>query len=303
MTPVGGIGLAAGDLVRVLQLNVWARYGPYRTREGLLRRGIALLAPDLIALQEVDVAPKGGNQAAELLGPLGYQIAFEARPGNDRGDPGIAIASRHPMGDPQVMELGHEGVAMAARISIGEKQLWFCCAVPQSWWPNREGEREDGCVVLDEGLPDLAKDDELPPILAGDFDATPDSASIRFLKGLQSLQGRSTHWVDTFAVAGDGSPGYTWSSSNPYVAPFSAAMFAEPDHHRRIDYVFVGSPFTWKPRVVVRSAAVVLTERGDHAPSDHYGVLADLDLDGVVIGHGEGGRAWAEAEKLLWPEE
>lgn len=112
--------------------------------------------------------------------------------------------------------------------------------------------------------------------IGGDFDATPDAASIRFLTGLQSLDGMSTHWVNAFAVAGDGSPGYTWSTDNPYVS--AAKTFAEPAHRRRIDYVFIGSPFKWRPRIVVRSSAVVLKEQGDVAPSDHYGVLADLDI-------------------------
>ena len=103
-------------------------------------------------------------------------------------------------------------------------------------------------------------------------------ASIRFLTGLQILQGRSTHWIDAFASAGDGSPGYTWSTNNPLMAPSATTTFAQPEHHRRIDYVFVGSPFKWRSGIVVRSAAVVLKERGNVAPSDHYGVLADLDL-------------------------
>jgi endonuclease/exonuclease/phosphatase family metal-dependent hydrolase len=289
--------------MRVLQLNIWARGGPYKTRAGMLRREIGMLAPDVMALQECDGTDDGDNQAAELFGPLGYEVRFEARPGKNRGDPGIAIVARHPMGELQVKELGHDGVAIAAQVSIDDRQLWFCSAVPLGWWPNQEGQREDECVVLDEWLTDLAQGDEWPPILAGDFDATPDAASIRFLTGLQSLQGRSTHWVDTFAVGGDGSPGHTWSSDNPYVAPFAAATFAEPRHHRRIDYVFVGSPFKWKPRIVVRSAAVVLTERGDAAPSDHYGVMADLDLGGVLIGDGEGPEGWALSERVLWPEE
>jgi endonuclease/exonuclease/phosphatase family metal-dependent hydrolase len=289
--------------MRVLQLNIWARGGPYRTRAGLLRREIGVLAPDVMALQELDGTDDKHNQAIELFGPLGYQVRFEARPGENRGDPGIGIASRHPIGELQVTELGHGGVAVAAQVSIGDKRLWFCSAVPLGWWPNQEGQREDECVVLDQWLTDLAKGDELPPVLAGDFDATPEAASIRFLTGLQSLQGRSTHWVDSFAVAGDGSAGYTWSSNNPYVAPFAAATFAEPDHHRRIDYIFVGSPFIWKPRIVVRSAAVVLTERGDAAPSDHYGVLADLDLDGVLIGSGDGLDSWTDSEGVLWPED
>jgi len=68
----------------------------------------------------------------------------------------------------------------------------------------------------------------VPPLLAGDFDATPDNSSIRFLTGLQSLEGVSTYWLDAFAVAGDGSPGYTWSTDNPYAAPLATAVFAQP---------------------------------------------------------------------------
>lgn len=289
--------------MRVLQLNIWARSGPYATRRDMLRRGIATLAPDVIAFQEVAHDADGTNQAEELLAPFGYDVAFDPRPGHGVEEAGTAVAARHPIGAVETKELGHGGFAIAARISIDGKELWFCSAVPLGWWPNQEVQREDECVVLDEWLTGLARDDELPPVLAGDFDATPDAASIRFLSGLQSLQGRSTHWVDTFAVAGDGSPGYTWSSNSPYVAPFTAAVFAEPEHHRRIDYVFVGSPFVWRPRIVVRSAAVVFTERGDHAPSDHYAVMADLDLDGVAIGEGTGLPGWEQTVGVLWSEE
>jgi hypothetical protein len=55
----------------VLTLNLWARSGPYATRAPLLRSGVEELAPDVMALQEVDVGPGAGNQAAELFGPLG----------------------------------------------------------------------------------------------------------------------------------------------------------------------------------------------------------------------------------------
>jgi endonuclease/exonuclease/phosphatase family metal-dependent hydrolase len=286
--------------MRVLTVNIWARNGPYARRAMLLRHAVATLAPDLIALQEVDVADGGSNQAEELFGVLGYQVAYERREGEERGDPGIAIASRHLIGQREVTDLGHGGPALAARITVGGDSFWFCSTVPMSWRPGREGDREDECVALDAWLADLAAGDELPPILAGDFDATPEAASIRFLTGLQSLQGRSTYWLDAFGVAGDGTPGHTWSTRNPYVQPFAVAAFAQPDHHRRIDYIFVGSPFRWKPRVVIRSARVVLTETGADAPSDHYGVMADLELNGVVLGSGEGLAAWSEARTALW---
>lgn len=288
--------------MRVMTINIWAREGPYPTRARLLRQGIGLLAPDLLALQEVDAGPGGGNQAEELFGPLGYQIVYERREGDERADPGIAVASRHPTTRRELIELPNGGAVLAVRIEAGDDTFWFCCAKPVPFEPGREGEREAEALALDTALVDLAAGDSIPPILAGDFDATPEAASMRFLTGLQSLQGRSTLWWDAWTTAGDGSPGHTWSSDNPYVAPFAAAIFAQPLHHRRIDYVLIGSPFRWRPRVVVRSCRVVLTEMGGDAPSDHYGVMADLELNGVVVGRGEGLAAWTDAANHLWPE-
>ncbi len=283
----------------VLQLNIWARYGPYAEREPRLRRLFEELRPDLVAMQEVDSAGDGSNQAIELLGDLGYTVAYTPHPGDRH--PGIAVASRGGIIESRVKELGHDGVAIAARIPTGEEGFWFCSAVPLSWLPGFEGQREDECVVLDEWLGQLASDDAIPPILAGDFDATPDASSIRFLTGLQSLHGRSTYWADAFALAGDGSPGYTWSTDSPYVQPFAEAVFGEPEHHRRIDYVFVGSPIRWRPRLVIRHARVVGLYEDGAAPSDHYGVLADIQLDGDRIGAGRGLDAWDETKlALLW---
>lgn len=267
--------------MRVLQLNIWGRREPYDRRVALLRREIGSLAPDVISLQEVDGIDNERNQAAEIFEPLGYEVRFDPRPGRKDFEWGMAIVARHDLGDLEVTVLPHGGVAIAARVRVGERQLWFCAACPLGWWQNQESQREEECVALDEWLTGLAAGDELPPVMGGDFDATPDAASIRFLTGLQSLQGRSTHWIDAFASAGDGSPGYTWSSDNPFMAPSARATFAQPEHHRRIDYVFIGSPFKWSSGIIVRSAAVVLKKQGDIAPSDHYGVLADLDLDGA----------------------
>jgi endonuclease/exonuclease/phosphatase family metal-dependent hydrolase len=287
--------------VRILTLNIWARSGPYEVREGLLRSEVARLSPDLMALQEVDSGPGSSNQAEELFGPLGYDVAYEPREGPNRADPGIAVASRHPIVDRRLVELPHGGAAVAARVEVDGERFWVCSAVPMGGWPHQEAQREDEVVVLDRVLTELAAGDSVPPVLAGDFDATQDAASIRFLSGLQSLQGGSTHWRDAWATTGDGSPGYTWSSDNPYVAPFAEAVFSEPVHHRRIDYVFVGSAFVWRPRVLIRSCAVVLKGTADAAPSDHWGVLAELDLDGIRLGGGRGLETWEETAEQLWP--
>jgi endonuclease/exonuclease/phosphatase family metal-dependent hydrolase len=289
--------------MRVLTLNIWARCGPYDVREPLLRGELERLGPDVAALQEVDsggAGDGGADQATELLGPLGYEIAYEPRSGDYRGDPWIAVASRLPILARELIELPHGGVALAVRLDAGGEAFWFCGATTMRPWPGQEGEREAEVIALDAALTALAAGDARPPILAGDFDAPPDAASIRFLTGLQSLHGHDTAWYDAWAVAGDGSPGFTWSSDSPYVAPFAEAVFAQPVHHRRIDYVFVGSPFRWRPRVVVRSCEVVCRGTADAAPSDHWGVLADLDLDGVTLGGGRGLDTWSDVEASLW---
>jgi endonuclease/exonuclease/phosphatase family metal-dependent hydrolase len=277
-----GTSLATGLSVRVLQLNLWGRREPYRERTDLLRRRVDELAPDVITLQEVIGDDAERNQAVELFGPLGFNVRFDPRPGRTDFEWGMAIAARHPIGPLEVIELEHGGVAIAARMTVADAAVWVCSACPLGWWQTQEVQREDECIALDAWLSALAIDDHLPPIIGGDFDATPDASSIRFMRGLQSLRGRSTHWLDTFALAGDGSPGYTFSSDNPFMGRGAVSTYADTNHRRRIDYVFVGSPFVWKGRITPTSASVVLKEEGGIAPSDHYGVMADLDVDGTA---------------------
>src|SRR4051812_49943498 len=111
--------------MRILQLNVWARSGPYPTRERLLRAEVGLLAPDLIALQEVDAGPGRSNQAEELFGPLGYDVVYERREGSYRGDPGIAVATRHPVRDRRGLELPPGGGCVALRGAVRGAGCWF----------------------------------------------------------------------------------------------------------------------------------------------------------------------------------
>jgi endonuclease/exonuclease/phosphatase family metal-dependent hydrolase len=57
----------------------------------------------------------------------------------------------------------------------------------------------------------------LPTVIAGDLNAGPEAASIRYLSGLQTLNGRGVHYHDAWTVAGHG-PGHTWTVDNPVAA-------------------------------------------------------------------------------------
>ena len=71
-------------------------------------------------------------------------------------------------------------------------------------------------------------------VVAGDFDAMPDSASIRFWAGRQSLDGTSVCYRDAWKLRHPGAPRPTFSSENPLRSDRWPG-----DLDRRIDSIFV----------------------------------------------------------------
>jgi endonuclease/exonuclease/phosphatase family metal-dependent hydrolase len=108
-------------------------------------------------------------------------------------------------------------------------------------------------------------------ILAGDFNAPPDSDEIRLLTGRRSPPRPGWVFLDAWETAGDGSPGYTMSRTNPNAAPLLL-----PDV--RWDYIFVHWP-SGRPGGVghpLHAEVVGVEARDGVVPSDHYAVVADL---------------------------
>ena len=82
-----------------------------------------------------------------------------------------------------------------------------------------EHERELQAVAASRFVEELVGKREVSHVvLAGDFDATPDSASVRFWRGLQSLGGTSVCYRDAWESAHPGVPGQTFSPRNPLVS-------------------------------------------------------------------------------------
>lgn len=113
-----------------------------------------------------------------------------------------------------------------------------------------------------------------PALLCGDFNAEPDSDEIRFLCGLHALDRRSTFWQDAWRVAAErpDGPGLTqdWRTH-----PLAARLNV---HRKRIDYVFVGSPFLREGdagRVLRADPAFHRSLTGVQA-SDHSGLVVEV---------------------------
>jgi endonuclease/exonuclease/phosphatase family metal-dependent hydrolase len=248
--------------MRVLTLNVQNDVGDPR-RFGLINAELRRLRPDVVMLQEVCY----GNQLAELLD--GTDLVHRTHQSDVLPDlpelfqhDGTALATRRPHRVTDVLESpGVDPHWWTLAATIDDQLLAITPTTP--WRLDHEHARER--QALD--IASLHARHDLPTVLAGDFNATPDAASIRFLSGLQSLDGRSTHFHDAWAVAGDGL-GHTWTTENPLARKEIAALIGQPNHHRRIDYIFTTG-------ATITSAMLVGV---DPPLSDHYGLTADLEL-------------------------
>lgn len=263
------------SLLRVLSLNIWHRRGPWEARRELIREGIAELSPDLIGLQEV-LQRDGRSQADEIAEGLGYDVAYGAAATYEDGEQfGNAVLSRFPIRRSQVFPLPDCGTnqrraALFAECDSPAGVIPFF--VTHLNWRFHEGVvREAQVVELAAKIKAHAPIAGIPPIVVGDFNAQPESAEIRYLRGLQSLAGTSFFLADCYALAGSG-PAHTFDPRR------NAYAGTEKEYPRRIDYVFVRGPKEDGSGAAL-SAKVVLTDPKDGVwPSDHYGVLAEIEI-------------------------
>jgi len=258
------------------------------TSSEIINREIRRLNPNLISFQEVVRTPSF-NQLDRLLDGTDFHRSHQADlqtyapPFSDRYGGG-AVATRWPHKAEQVLDLRLAGAndvpwaTIAVSVTISDLGELLFIGATASWRLNAEDVREEQALALTDL--DSRHRRELPTIIAGDFNAAPDSASIRFLTGLQSLNGRSVHYHDAWAIACDG-PGFTWATTNPNATKGVDQLVRQPTHARRIDYFFIGG---WdahpKTFADVKKATLAFDQPFEGEwPSDHFGVLVDLDLE------------------------
>jgi endonuclease/exonuclease/phosphatase family metal-dependent hydrolase len=272
--------------LRVLSLNVENLEGDER-RTKAINQEIRRLAPDLVSFQEV-VATSDRRQLDELLtgtelhGTHQSDAMSYTPPYCDRYG-GTAVATRWPHTTLEVLDMRVAGAAdvpwctVAVSVAIPDVGDVLFIGTTAAWPLDAEAVRERQAIALTDL--DARHRQSLPTIIAGDFNAMPDAASIRYLRGLQSLGGRSVFYHDAWEIAGDG-PGYTWTTENPNTQKVVDAVVRQPARHQRIDYVFIGSWHQHRnAHCQVRSAATAFDQPIDGVwASDHYGVLVDVDI-------------------------
>jgi endonuclease/exonuclease/phosphatase family metal-dependent hydrolase len=237
---------------------------------------LAALRPDIVALQEASVGRGRGNVAARVAAGLGLRYVhapatsrvFGIRP-LDRllvwlmnFDEGPAILSRFPIVAAEVHDLPrcirHFDPRVLLRAELDTP--WGRLQVYSTHTSRADCQVERVADVV------LERAAALPSIVMGDLNSGETSRAIVAL-------GRDRGWIDAFRMVNPDAPGLT---------VWQRIELAIPTVFRRVDYVFLAPGR--HVRGEVRASRVVLDVPGrlhDGTPlwpSDHYGVMADLDL-------------------------
>ena len=286
-----------GTNLRVITLNFWGIEPPLDRRVALAVRQLKILDPDVLCLQEARPLDGvfGRSTADVLADELGMHAHYETScawnageyEGLGAGQEGLAILTKSAPLQTQRIELPHGRVGetrqlLSALVKTDASPVWV--HTTHLHYRLDDGvAREAQVLAIDEAMRALGRDKtSAPQILCGDFNATPDSDEMRFLRGLTTLGGRRTHFQDAWlrhhreCQPGDGhAEGITWSSENELTRPLRSL-----DIDRRIDYIYVTSRKK-DGRGTIHDCVVTLTEREDPGgicASDHYALVADVQV-------------------------
>jgi endonuclease/exonuclease/phosphatase family metal-dependent hydrolase len=259
--------------MRIVTWNVWGRYGHWAERQAGLEETLVAAAPDVVCLVESWSHPDA-SQPALVAGRLGFQHSLFAGGRAEEGGwvSGIGLVSRWPVTSQEWRDLpgdGGSGVGAALFALLdgdrGPVQLF----VVMLDYPL------DGSAVRQAQVRQLASfitertRRRHPTVVCGDFNAGPDSDELRMITGRTAPVLPGLVFYDAWEVAGDGTPGHTWSRDNPLTTP---ALY--PD--RRFDYVLSAWPRRGGVGHPVRCQRLGVLPADQPQLSDHYGVLADL---------------------------
>jgi endonuclease/exonuclease/phosphatase family metal-dependent hydrolase len=257
---------------RVATLNIWQKFGPWAERMPRLCKALEQNCPDVIGLQEVR-REASFDQLGALANATGMHPVYGAVFEDGFGETGNGVLSRFPV-------LTSETIALPA----GNQMEWRCLVFALldapfgrlpfftthlNWRLDDGGSRRAQVRAITRAVEERAKEGDFPAVLVGDFNAEPDSAEMRYLRGLAPLEDHDVYYADAWVFAGEG-PGITYSKTNPFAETHREA-------ERRIDYVYVRAPEQRRGEPISANLAYHQPVDGMY-PTDHFGVMATLQV-------------------------
>lgn len=263
--------------LRFVTMNAYGPANPdWDRRHRLVGDTLRELDPDVLALQEVPVDAE--SDLARIVGPDYHLTPFS------QADDGVGgtLATRWPHRvvteiDLRITDRARDALSWTAALVVELETPLGTVVVTHhkpSWPFPFEHEREQQAVIVARALEEHVGDRDVHAVVLGDFDATPDSASMQFWRGHRAVDGFSVCYQDAWEYAHPHDPGHTFELENPLVRDGEVATAVS----RKIDHILVRS--VWHgPTLEVTRCDRVLDQPVDGVwASDHFGVLADLAL-------------------------
>lgn len=264
-------------MVKVVTINILFEMDLWERRRQLLVAGLKAQQPDLIGLQEANLQENTAFWLAEQLEmPYVYLVSYQERAYKIGTEYGIAILSRYPFIQQAQLDLQSQGrLAQYVEVKIGDRPLIFCNG-HYYWQPGSTPERMKQIQLLIDRLAKLPS--EIPIIAVGDFNATPDTPEIRFLKA---------QFTSAYSIYHGEEPEYTcptpllkanrslWRKFALRLMNLYTNRTFKP-WRGTLDYIFINNHLS------VRDCQVILTQPAPDNPhiypSDHFGIAADLEV-------------------------
>jgi endonuclease/exonuclease/phosphatase family metal-dependent hydrolase len=206
--------------IRVLTFNILsADRANWERRRQAAQSELQTIRPDIVALQEITPG-EARDQATDLLGP-GFHIA--EHPSRSEDMVGGTLASRWPFSAVHEVDLRVTPRVPSASAVLAEVELptpfgltvfvHHGAAYQFGYARERELQAVACARFVEEHL--AGRNDHV--VLLGDFNDTPDSPSVRFWTGRQSLEGLSVAYQDAWEARHGTDAGHTFSPDNPLV--------------------------------------------------------------------------------------
>lgn len=268
--------------MRVLTWNLWWRFGSWDERRKAILAVLREQRPDVVALQEVwanDQENLAGWLSDELglehwtWAPFAHPEHWQRRTEGDTSDIGVAVLSRWPIGEEAVLRLPADGGVDNGRVALYARLDSPAGPVPLFTThlnspPYDSGVRCQQVTALAHFVKEKGWGGDFPPVIAGDFNAWPDSDEIRLLGGYRTAPPVPKQcFIDAWEYADPAAPSATWDSANAYHTPGPTV---------RIDYIHLGRPGPHGEGTVRGVARFGHGAVDGVWPSDHAGVRVDL---------------------------
>ena len=243
--------------MKLITLNTWGIHKPYEKRLLLLQKELLKLNADAVCLQEV-FSPDQENRIKQNT-PFIYSYHVHTA--------GLVILLKKPF--LEARELKYKSIskmdlndrrAIFVKIDFGKEPLWVG-NTHLAWKGADESTRVGQTEELAHALKQLGNFS----IIAGDFNAGPDSPSAQQLK--------QAGFIDLFDSLHPGKEVYTWDNNkNPYLKTHSVIF-----PNRRIDLILASKKLFQKIKIKSCDLAFTQMDSEGNLPSDHFGVVTEFN--------------------------